>query len=382
MNILLIDYFIFAEDLKTELEKTGFKVRVVKSHFLNREAFEKHCRELTPIFVVSINFSPEIAYLCSQMNLIYLSWTVDPLPESRFEIFKGTKPELCLIFTHRSSLSQRFSAMGFKNSYFLPLAAPTDRRKPIENKELLEPYRCDISFVGQSLVSEKTLLDNFLKTHKPKKETIEQFYKWLEQFYTGFAENNSFAGLSPISRAIPDHLIDGFEKKPAFDKIHDHINGYLSSELRLKRVKALKGFDLNVYGDENWEKHTPHYKGIADHGEELTKIYNASRINLDMPRIYQRDIITMRVFDIMASGSVILTEKSTDLCTIFKEDVQLVCYENTADMVSKIKKLLANENLRKDIAANGYEEVIKHHKISQRVTAMLEQLNKISKEIA
>jgi len=135
-------------------------------------------------------------------------------------------------------------------------------------------------------------------------------------------------------------------------------------------------FEVHVYGDEGWTSFEKSYKGFADHGDELTAIYCASTINLDLPRIYQRDILTMRIFDILACGGMILTEKSAGLTDIFTDGQHLMSYTDSNDMTSKVKLLLQDKTLRDTIALQGKHEVLQHHLISHRVTTILDACNK------
>ena len=139
----------------------------------------------------------------------------------------------------------------------------------------------------------------------------------------------------------------------------------------ITRLKPWKG-DLHIWGDAGWSAIHSGFKGLAHHGEELTRIYCASAVNLDIPRLYQRQTITMRVFDILATGGFLLTERNSALANIFEDGQHLAFYDAQEDLGKKMTDWVARPNERKAIALAGREEVLKKHLISHRVDAILQ----------
>jgi len=375
-HILLIDYVIFANDLEADLRERGYTVKKLLVSVLNVERFMNICRNFKPSMVVSVNFSPEMAMLTTVQNIPYISWTVDPLPLARFKLIKGTKTELCTAFVHRKKICDTFKAVGINHTFYLPLAAPGKRRIPVTDPALLNGYHCNISFVGNSLTKELDTLNAYLKSNHWDDNELTLFNEHLNIYFTNVGDGNSFEGIDAEFPHLPEPFREKLLKCPKQAYLKDLLNGALSCLLRMGRVKTLQEKNIHVYGDKGWQSLGNSYKGFANHGDELTAIYCASTINLDLPRIYQRDILTMRIFDILACGGIMLTEQSAGLSDIFSDGTHLMSYTDSKDMMQKTEHLLQDKALRESISLQGKNEVLKHHLISHRIDTILEEYRK------
>lgn len=91
--------------------------------------------------------------------------------------------------------------------------------------------------------------------------------------------------------------------------------------------------------------------------------------------------VTRRVFEGMACGTMVLTDRlpdSTLIHQLFQEDQHIVYYNDMAECVSKINYYLSPEgsNDRERIANNGYYEVMQYHTQKQRVEQIINEYNK------
>ena len=114
-----------------------------------------------------------------------------------------------------------------------------------------------------------------------------------------------FVGLSKTAE-----LSDGLPE-PALERRDEFIellNGHVACMHRLDCIRQLAGQGIVVYGEDGWRGVAKDVRALASHGDQLPRIYAGTRLNLDIPRMYQREIITIRVFDIAATRSVVLTE--------------------------------------------------------------------------
>jgi spore maturation protein CgeB len=363
--VLLVDYPLFAHDFAAWLGLRGYQVEWLVPQALNVEMFGKVCRVLAPLFVASINFSPELALLCTMAKTPYLSWTVDPLGAERFRLYPGTDPALALAFAHRRETVERLRAIGFGDAEYLPLAA-SGRRQALPDDPELERYRTPISFVGSSLAQEGQALAQGLVSHDIEPELVGAFAELVESLLEQHEGDVAYAGLAPDCSALPGVLLARLPAGLDLGKLAELVNGALSHRLRVRRVEALAPLGISVYGDTGWQGRAAGYVGIADHGDELTRIYNASLLNLDVPRIYQRDIATMRVFDIMACGGVVLSEPSPDLLELFTDGSELVCYSSARELSEKSARLLAFEQERASIGRAAYAAVRREHLLEHR----------------
>lgn len=91
--------------------------------------------------------------------------------------------------------------------------------------------------------------------------------------------------------------------------------------------------------------------------------------------------ITRRIFEGMACGSLVLTDRlpdETNIKHLFKENENIVYYDNFSDCISKINYYLCDDGRqeRKRIADNGYNTVLKNHTQVQRVDIIIEKYKK------
>ena len=149
------------------------------------------------------------------------------------------------------------------------------------------------------------------------------------------------------------------------------------SEKRLATIANIGGFSPKVWGDAHWEaveQYGVEYMGFAGHLYELNKIYTGAKINIDVNRIYQMNIVPMRVFDVLACGGFLLTEYSDELGRIFEVGKHLETWRDVDELRDKIRWYLAHDKERQAIAKSGREWVLQRHTISQRIAHMVHEL--------
>ena len=111
--------------------------------------------------------------------------------------------------------------------------------------------------------------------------------------------------------------------------------------------------------------------GGAGHMEELTRVYNASIINVDIGRIYQTDIPPMRLFDIMACGAFQLAEHSEAVSNLFEIGVEIETWKTIGELKNKVAWYLKHPSQAGKIAARGMAAVRKDHTVTQRLKEMM-----------
>ena len=371
--ILFIEFHLFMPDVGKLLADCGYALVGLESKGLGVERFNAACDAHHPQWLFSINFSPEIAYLCSTRGLPYVSWTIDPLPHKRLALIDGTKPASCLAFAHDLKTVHHLADQGIRASHLL-LAAPTNRRSPIAKTARLMPYRCDVSFVGSSMIDEMSMLDRWLMP-KGGDDLSAAALDWTHRLLELAGPDPAFCSLNTVGGidALPDFLKDICMSAVEQDELISLLDGALSALYRQHGIGIMGRFRgaSTVWGDPGWTDIHPQYRGGADHGEELTLIYCASDINLDIPRLYQRNTITMRIFDILSSGGFVLAERSAALEAVFQEDRHLAYYDSQDALNDVLARWMNAPIARETIAKAGRQEVLDKHQIKHRVETML-----------
>ncbi|MEM6791342.1 MAG: glycosyltransferase [Myxococcota bacterium] len=367
-SVLMVQGKLFVDDIASLLEAEGWAVRRVAPRDLDVARFDALVDAVQPQFLFTINLSPELAYLCGRRGLAYLSWTIDPLPPSRIRMIQGTDASRAIVFAHRSALVTALRAAGWPRASLLPLAA-SPLRQPSDADTTR--YRCPVSFVGSSLATEARDLRRRLTGGPTPDDIAPRVETWLDGIFAERGCDLAFEGIGPTDLplwwrdAMPD--IDPIE-------LSDRANGALSHRLRRHRVGALSDLGVTVYGDDGWETMGHRYRGRAHHGKELSTIYTASLANLDVPRIYQRDIITMRVFDAMRCGGAVLAEESPALRALFS-DAHLLTYRDNASMRGHVVRLRCDPTLARQIGEAARRHVEGAHTMQHRLATLLEAVN-------
>ena len=110
-----------------------------------------------------------------------------------------------------------------------------------------------------------------------------------------------------------------------------------------------------------------------------TKIYSASKIVLS---IHYRDSenrfpvhqASPRVFEAMACGAFVLTDRQKDVLSLFKDGEHLVAFSDEVDLDRKIAYYLGHADEREQIAAAGRQEVLKNHTYGHRIQRLLARM--------
>jgi spore maturation protein CgeB len=168
---------------------------------------------------------------------------------------------------------------------------------------------------------------------------------------------------------LGDFMAAMAERRPELD-ITNWLAELAARDKRLDMMARLSSFDAHVWGDGGWksiEDKGVSYRGRAAHGDELTKIYSAARVQIDIGRIYQSDIITMRVFDVLACGGFLLAEHSEALESCFDIGVELESWRSPEELESKVAYYLEHSSEREAIAQRGLSAVRDRHRMRQRV---------------
>ncbi|MEW6100982.1 MAG: glycosyltransferase [Candidatus Omnitrophota bacterium] len=142
-----------------------------------------------------------------------------------------------------------------------------------------------------------------------------------------------------------------------------------ASPERSKILGQIGGYDLGIWG-RGWEKEGPllkrHFKGFAS-GEKMVKVFNASKVALNIHHPQTVDGVNLRTFEICASGAFQLVDERSALSRLFKVGQELVCFRDTGDLKNLIDYFLKNEKERQEVAQRGYERANSEHTYEKRL---------------
>lgn len=267
------------------------------------------------------------------------------------------------------------------------------------NKEAIKNNVDRYRFIENQYENEKVLINEYCI--KKSIILVLPFFTGIEAENLKFCRNIVFIGsrfVQPnqktITQRISEIVDNGCEQKLLFDfykefikdplkkgellnkikcSINTDVYNYLnqpefihecSDYIRVSVLNSICDLGLEIYGDSAWKKdyynqpllrfsyvNTPVYS-IAQNQE----LYNSSKLSININHLQARSSFSWRVFDVMASNSCLVTEFQPSLKSICKE-IDLPMYENLYDARNVCKKLLLNENMRKDIVCKCQELV-------------------------
>ena len=369
---------LFVEQLGRELFRRGYGPWTLDLSLLSVAEVEHCVRSLAPRFLIAVNYTQGLAQLAHEFELDTLVWEVDPAsapPRS-----EGVPTERVKIFTHSRANLRPWRDAGFTHVEYLPLAADPEVRRGSEASQ--KDLSFGVSFVGQSLVDNARILgQRFLRVYaawRERDESVEAEGRALLDRLV--ALQGDHFGRFVIPAALGE-FAPGL-REAAVGALGMEDPAVLAGEVasahkRFSVLAALGEFAPHIWGDEGWGRlkaEGARYHGPAGHGAELTEIYDRSTVNLDVGRLYQADIVTMRVFDALSTGSLVLTELNDALGELFAVDSEVATYRNREELVGKVRYYLDHPRAALELAARGREAVHARHTIAHRVDRMLHKL--------
>lgn len=332
-------------------------------------------------FVFSINFFPYISEICERLGVIYACLSVDcPVLEFFSRSIRNSCNRIFLFDYHQ------YEQLREENPdciFYLPLGANTDRwdnclsSLPARERDR---KKYDISFVG-SLYGEKSPYPAL---------PLSDFDRG---FCDGLIESQlKLPGLNLIEEALTPELIsslkaaacrtgsltfsavsDSFLDTDAYVAANYYLGMQASSLERIRTLNALaRNFSVHLFTRSD----TSALNGVHCHGgvsthREMPLIFHQSKINLNITIRSIQTGLSQRIWDILGCGGFLLTNYQPELPEYFEPGKDLDCYEDIEDCIQKARYYLAHDDLRREIAANGYQKVKAMHTCQIRIAHML-----------
>lgn len=163
------------------------------------------------------------------------------------------------------------------------------------------------------------------------------------------------------------------------NKIYDVSFVGTWSEKREKVLLELasKGIEIDLFGNSKWSelKHTKiRFHGFADNRTECPKIYSQSKINLNITNEQLLTSLPLRIFDVGACNTFLLTDDQEDAKTIFSRD-ELVIYKDHEDLAEKVNLYLQNDEERQRIGQNLFNRISSEFTYEVQLKKLLTALN-------
>ncbi|NCC51550.1 MAG: hypothetical protein EOM20_10075 [Spartobacteria bacterium] len=386
LNVVVVDWSWFCPAVMAAMRATGRRVTAVprSGEDLARRVREA-CSQHQADCIFSINFNPLLAEVSHALNLPYLAWNVDNLVRSDFCEPRFASPSVWLFLIDKPSLNV-YRQKGYPHVHYLPIASDLETFRPAPGT----PARYDVSFVGCSMIREGNEFPGVMRDLKNRVDGAEtpldkRMYLLVDQVLRRMVEEECRDFFHPTLRERLDEAAQalGFDlaavlwPDPAF--FHIVLAKEISSRKRVKLLTALaRRQPVDVFGDPEWAALgapglTCHPR--ADYPAQTARVYQQSRITLNIEKVYNTASLNLRIIDAMACGSFVLTEPVDDLADFFRDGVDLALFSSARELEEKTAYYLAHPDERERIAAHGQQTVSRHFSLRQRVDEMFRHLN-------
>jgi hypothetical protein len=234
----------------------------------------------------------------------------------------------------------------------MPVMVGTNPRRFIPRRlrgEEYERFACDVSFVSHCSAPAKALLDQEIaKQNTPQsKRVLTQIFERIQARYdAGESVTMRHEFTSIIDEVLAAAKLSIDDPAPLLNIFSHKINNAL---FRHQTLEWLAELDVRVHlygrGWENNPKFARSARGVADNESELSAIYKASKINLQVTPF---GAAHQRVFDGLAAGGFFLLRACPgDRADRIYRDLWDWCVANDVHSDAKLRKAM-------DARARGY----------------------------
>lgn len=364
-KVVVFEAPVVATDCVDALQALGFSV----TYLPLTEDNVMGLMTVRPDYVFTINFNMYISEVCDLLKIPYLAWVIDTPCYPAYS--QAINHSSSFTFFYDAAVALRLKKQGVKQVYHLPVAANPQRIKQISLQEQDAALASDISFVANLTHTEyrTSILPNLAAASRARCDKLIDSLAQPSEHFT-------------LAEQIDDALIDAVKRESGYPLSGDR---YLSTaeklayllgrehswQERINLVSQLeKQFSVRVFGNEEWQDKINSYSGHADHFEQMPKIFQLSKINLNLSRSFVEYGLPMRVFDVLSCAGFLVTNDKRDLHKLFVDGKDLVIFRDTQDLLEICAYYLEHEDERKAIAQQGQLTLAENHTFVQRMVDM------------
>lgn len=370
---LVAEGTLFVDDLADALRDEGYSVWTWLVASTSAQELDHTAKAFGAEVAFRVNHARGLPEAAERLGLPLKVWEIDPATEAVDRVIGATT--CTRVFTYRAAQVAAFEAANLQAEY-LPLAANVQRRRPVEVEEA---YRSELCFVGNSTVErgrrcQQEFLAAWVLYRGGDLEAVGEGQKHLEAWLAAQGQDFSTCRVEEIARSTASDFVDACQHGDHLPDPVALVAEIAAADKRIQYIANLGQVGIHVWGDPAWEAVVPYganYRGSAGHRDELTKIYSGSAIQIDVGRLYQQDMITMRVFDAMACGAFVLAEYSDALAEQFAIGTELDAYRTLEELLTKVEHWMEHPQERAEVAKAGLAAVRERHSIRGRVAHML-----------
>lgn len=330
------------------------------------EKIEKQIQDNVYDAVFSVNFAPVISKVCQHRGIRYISWVYDsPMHIRNIEVMKNSCNE---IYMFDWGQVQEYKKFGV-NMEHLPLAVDSEIFNLPMNDEIIKKYSAQISLVGKMYTTDYPEYTSPLSTET--KKLLNDMISSQRDVY-----NDCF-----IPELLTDELLQKINAEYAKAGLDFYIEKreleymMLCETTSRERTVILsllsKHFDTHLYttekpGIDNLKVHGP-----VDYYKQMPYIFKLSDINLNISLKSIRTGIPLRCVDVLGCGGFLLSNYQEELVQYLEVGKDCEVYGSFEEMYEKAAFYTKHEELRKQIARNGFMKAQEIFTFRNRIEQMI-----------
>ena len=152
--------------------------------------------------------------------------------------------------------------------------------------------------------------------------------------------------------------------------------GHFEADGRESYIKALMDKGITVTLTDAWPKSITEHKNcivVDRYKESYNEILNELDIAIVFLSKLNQDTYTRRCFEIPATRTMMLSEYTDDLASMYSEGKEIVFFRSIQDFLNKAEYYLDHIDECRDIGQRGYERLLKDgHEAKDRVQQIME----------
>jgi hypothetical protein len=384
---LIVEGRLLVDGLAAALDRRGIDAYQLDVENLAKEELDRAVELLRPSFALAINDTNGLAEWTAAHGLPLAVWEIDPSTDTPRTLSHAAP--LAHVFTYREAHVANFERAGWSHVEHLPLAAdPMARRR----RHLIGPqrlkYTSDVAFVGASMARHaRVLLARFMtrlgELRGSDTRALAADARALEHV---LGEQGRDLDHYRIPALLAEHMSEALALWAASgdpERPEALLGELAASQRRAAVVGALSGHGIDVWGDDGWKDLLAalgdagtrvRFRGPAGNREEIERVYSGAIVNLDVGRLYQNDIVTLRVFDVLACSGLCLTEHNDAVERLFAVGEELDTWRTQRELVRKVEHYKGDPRRAAAIGARGRRAIEERHALDLRLDHMLAHL--------
>jgi spore maturation protein CgeB len=317
--------------------------------------------------VLTVNFSPIVSGVCEKAGIRYLSWIYDsPVHIRNMQSMKNSCND---IYVFDRGMAEEYRKMGIAAKH-MPLAVDTEVFAEALQSGTDE-YRAQVALLGNLYQTEYNYMTAPLEQYE--KGYLEGIISAQSKVYGGYLIPELLTDelLARMNRQYSRVATDGFQmgRRELEFLLASEVTG---RERYMAAALLSNHFDFALYSTCKDERLTNvRMHDYVDYYSVMPKVFAASLVNLNISLRTIRTGIPLRIIDILGCGGFVISNFQEEIAEYFVPGQDLEIYENLEDLFAKTKFYLEHDNVRRQIAQNGFEKVQRDFTFKDRLSRMI-----------